>query len=241
MSNESLASWKSDASIALLGTLPLQTFDSAIVLVDRYLAANGGWVPEDPADPVGPGAPATGENALEAANSITQEQLERIYNIATNASIKLNFNIVQNLDPGLADNDIAVLIEETVGDFIASQFGCTVMELDEILSYDITVDRGGNTTADQRVQANAEVTSGDKLIDPVPISLSLARSRFDLDENWNVTYIYNEPGQDIVAMVERYVTTSYDNIDTSTLTQYVIKIDATTYELASGVVTTRNQ
>lgn len=235
MSNESLASWKTDTAIILLGTLPLQTLDSANVLVEDYLSATGGWVPEDPSDPVGPGEPASGETSPQAAQSIADEQLERVYNIDIAANIKVNFNLVQNLDPGLTDNDVIILIEETVNNFIADQFGCTNMELAEVTDFDTDIQRGGTTTADIRVMANAEVESGNKLIDPVAISLDLARDRFGLDDKWNVVYIYNEPDQDIVAQVEKYTDTTYTLLDNSSGTQHVVTIDAANYQLASGV------
>lgn len=235
MSNESLASWKTDTAIILLGTLPLQTLDSANVLVEDYLSATGGWVPEDPGDPTGPGEPASGETSPQAAQSIADEQLERVYNIRTEASIKLNFHLVQNLDPGLSDNDVIILIEETVNNFIAEQLGCTNMELTEVTSFETDIQRGGTTTQDIRDMAQADIESGDKLIDPVAISLSLARERFDLDDNWNVSYIYNEPDQDIVAQVERYTDTTYATLDPFSVTQHIVTIDTVNYQLASGV------
>lgn len=235
MSNESLASWKTDTAIILLGTLPLQTLDSANVLVEDYLSATGGWIPEDPLDPTGPGEPASGETSPQAAQSITDEQLERVYNIDIDANIKVNFHLVQNLDPGLTDEDVIVLIEETVNNFIAEQFGCTNMVLAEVDSFDTDIQRGGSTTQDIRQVAQAEVESGDKLIDPVAISLSLARQRFGLDDNWNVSFIYNEPDQDIVAQVERYTDTTYETIDPFSVTQHIVTIDAVNYQLASGV------
>ncbi len=235
MSNESLASWKTDTAIILLGTLPLQTLDSANVLVEDYLSATGGWVPEDPGDPTGPGEPASGETSPQAAQSIADEQLERVYNIDIDANIKLNFHLVQNLDPGLSDEDVIVLIEETVNNFIANQFGCTNMELAETTSFETEIQRGGNTTPDIRVVAQAEVESGDKLIDPVAICLSLARERFDLDDNWNVSYIYNEPDQDIVGQVERYTDTTYTTLDSFSVTQHIVTVDTANYQLASGV------
>ena len=239
MSNESLASWTTDTAIILLGTLPLQTLDSSTVLVEQYLSATGGWVPDDAGDPTGPGVPASGETTTQAANTITDEQLERIYNTKITANIDVGFHVVQNLDPGLSDDDVLVLIQETIENFLQSQFVCTSLSLDVLNESTGTTKQGGRTTADERVAAQAAVESGDKLIDPVHVSLKLARDRFDLDDLWNVSYIYNEPSQDIVALVERYTDTTYATLDPLTLTQNVVTIDATTYELASGVTKTR--
>ena len=239
MSNESLAAWKTDTAVVLLSTLPLQTLESATVLVDDYLAANGGWIPDDAGDPTGPGAPATGETAPEAANSITQEQLERVYDTRVTVNVDLDLHIVQNLDPGLSEQDVLVLIQETIESTITEQLACTRLELNSLNESSGITDQGGNTTAEQRVAANDAVESGDILVDPVSISLSLARQRFDLDDRWNVTFIYNEPDQDIVAQVERYTDTTYETLDIFTVTQHIVTIDNVSFKLASGVSKTR--
>lgn len=241
MSNDSLSSWKTDTAIILLGELPLQDLDSATARVELYLSQTGGWIPEDDSKPTGAGEPATGETQNEAADSITQEELERVYNIKVRANVNIDFHLVQNLDPGLSDEDVKILIEESVEAFIEQQFVCTTTEYIETIDYTTETDRDGNTTTEERVTANDEVTSGDKLIDPLSISLSFARDRYDLDVLWNATYMYNEPGRDIVTLVEKYINTSYETIDDSSVTQYVVTINATTYELATGSTTTRSQ
>lgn len=239
MSNESLASWKIDTSIILLGTLPLQTIDSALVLVEQYLSSTGGWIPEDSSDPTGPGEPASGESSQEAANTITDSQLGRIYNTQVTANIDVGFNVIQNLDTGLTNEEVLVLIQETIENFIQEQLGFTILSLNSMNSSDGTTKQGGKTTDAERIAADTDVKSGNKLIDPVSISLKLARERFDLDDFWNVTYIYNEPDQNIVAIVERYTSTTYTTLDPLTTTQNVVTMDATTYKLASGVTKTR--
>lgn len=242
MSNGSLSSWKTDTAIVLLGELPLQNLTSAKEKVEQYLSETGGWIPDDDSDPTGSGQPASGEDSAEAADSITEAEIARVYNTKVRADIKLDFHLVQNLDPDLSDEDVKTLIEETVQSFLVEQLGCTTTEFVELTDYEIENDRGGDTTAAQRVTADEEVKSGEKLIDPVSISLSYARDRFNLDDFWNVTYIYNEPTKDIVSLIERYTDPeTYEDLDIFTLTQYAITMDASSYELASGVVTTRDE
>ncbi len=241
MSNESLASWKTDTSILVLQELPLQTLTTAGVLVEDYLSSTGGWVPEDVGDPTGPGQPASGETAPEAAKTIAESQIERVYNNKITADLKVDFHIAQNLDPTLSDEDVLTLIQETIVDFLQNQLGCTTVAFNEFSGSTGVVGRSGYTTADERVTAHQQIESGEKLIDPVAIGLQIARDRFELDDFWNVTYIYTEQDQDIVVQVERYTDTNYTTLDPFTLTQQIVKIDATTYKLASGVSKTRSE
>lgn len=241
MSNESLASWTTDTAILVLDRLPLQTLASCTTLVTEYIGTTGGWIPDDPGQPLGPGQPASGQSQPEAADTIAEGQLERVYRTSVTADIKVNYSVIQNLDPGLSDNDVLVLIEESLADFLESQLDCTILKITEEPTFTGEVLRNGATTTEQRQEADTQIKSGEKLTTPLSIGLNYARQRFDLDDLWNATYIYTETNNDTVVLVEKYTTVTYDIVDNSSIDQHVVTMDSTTYKLASGLTKQRDQ
>jgi hypothetical protein len=207
------------------------------VLADDYLASTGGWVPDDILDPTGPGVPASGVTTGEAIQLIDDEQLTRIYSITGSGVVSFGTNFQINLDPGLSDNDVLAAIEAKLEDFVENQFEDTELSFVNLDSFTGTV-INGPTTASERQAIQNSIASGGKITNPKTIALVAARARWSLDNTFNVKYLYTVPTKDFFVRIVQYTNSSTYNTESATATnQYAIKLDRTTYQVTSGLVT----
>lgn len=238
MSNESLSAWKVDTSLQLVHELPYQTLESALVLVDDYVSATGGWIPDDPADPTGPGQPASGETQTEAAATITLEQMERMYTTNVNATINIDLTYVSKLVAGLSEEDVLVNIEEALGNWIEAQIEPTDTKFITMNSFTGSVTDGGLTTTDERTAIQTAVDysidNDTTLYNPKEIAVKVARETYNLDNTFNLTYIFTEVNNDLIFLVEKYLADNSD-LDLSDDSTYTISLDPATYVLTSGI------
>lgn len=238
MSNESLASWKVDVGNLVVKEIPFQTLETGIALADSYLAATGGWVPDDAGDPTGPGQPASGESQPQAATSIKEILLERIQNFATEASIRVNFQYFDNFsfDPNTDDSQQAIdAMRLKFRDFIEAQLVGTQLEFVELDTYTSEFRNIGPTTVDIRLEVQATIVAGGRIIDPKAIALSAARARWALDTTWNIEYVYTQENQELFFMLRKYNTEDYDTVDLTAEQQYAIKLDPVRYTVSGGL------
>ena len=242
MSNESLSAWKTDTSLIVVSKLPYQTLESALALVEDYLSATGGWIPDDVDVPTGPGVPASGATQTEAATTITEEQLETMYTSDLTATITLNLSLVSKLSAGLSSDDVLASIEDALTSWIESQVESTDMNFISLDSYSGTVVSGGRTTTSERVSiknaVDDSINNGTTLYDPKEIALKVTREQYNLDNTFNVTYIFTETDNDLIFLIEKYLTNMTD-LNLSDDNTYTVSLDAATYTLTSGIVKKR--
>ncbi len=243
MSNVSLSAFRTDVSILVVDRLPFQSMDTARILVEDYISATGGWVPDNAGDPTGPGVPASGENQDQMATSVKNEQIARIYNVGVDANIKINMDFVTKLTVGLTDEQVSAAIEDSLKTFIEQQLASTALEFVDMNSFTGTVIADGFTTQAVRVIIKDNVNNFidgtiDKLIDSRDIALWNTRQRYGLDDTFNVTYIFTETDNDLVFQIEKYVS-SMENLDVSDPNIYIITLDPADYKVTSGIIRQR--
>lgn len=239
MSNESVAAWKSDVAFLVVQEVPYQTLETGIALADSYLAATGGWIPDDAGDPTGPGQPASGKSQPQAAEAIKEILLERIQNFETEATIRVNFQFFDNFsfDPDTDDSQQAIdAMRLKFRDFIEFQLEDTQLELVELDTYTSDFRNIGLTTAEIRVEIQNTILAGGRIIDPKAIALTAARARWGLDNTWNVEYVYIQEGQELFFMLRKYLSEDYDIVDSTSDKQYAIKLDPVRYNVSGGLI-----
>lgn len=240
MSSLDLSGWRSSTAIAVTNILPLQTFESSLVLVESYLASTGGWVPDSPTNPTGPGQPVTGEMPTDAAISIKNQQYARVYTIKATADIRLDFTYVANLASGQTDDDVLVAIQNGVKQFLETQLGRTSLSLDSMISLTGTINSNGLTTSSQRLSIFEEESQG-ILNDPRAIALNMTKNTYGLDDLWNVESTYTEVNGKIVVIMAKYTELSFGTLDTSVVQRYVISVNPGQYLIETGLFINPNQ
>lgn len=241
MSNESLASWKLDVGTLVVQEIPFQTLETGIALADSYLAATGGWIPDDAGDPTGPGQPASGETQTEAAASIKTILLERIQNFETEATIRVNFQLFDNFsfDETTDDKQQAIdAMQLKFRDFIEFQLQSTKLEFVELDTYTSDFQNIGPTTTEIRVEIQNTILAGGRIIDPKAIALSAARARWGLDNTWNIEYVYTQENQELFFMLQKYLSENYAIVDTTETLIFSIKLDPARYTVTGGLTIT---
>ena len=202
MSTESVQAWKTDVAYLVVQEIPFQTLESGLTLAESYLAATGGWFPDDVSDPTGPGNPVSGETAPEAAETIKQTLLERIQDFTIEeANIRVKFHYVDNFsfceEEGDDRQQSIDAMRIRFKDFIEFQLEDTKLEFIELDEYTADFENIGYTTEAQRQAIQATLVAGGKIIDPKAIALTAARSRWGIDNTWNITYVYYQVDQEI--------------------------------------------
>jgi hypothetical protein len=237
-SNFTFISWRNTTAGVLIGTLPLQDFSSAISLVESYLSDTGGWNPDDVGDPTGLGEPVSGETPEQAAINITNQQLNSVYQSEITGQLTFKANFIKNLGSGLSESVVLSTIESEFAQFIENQFDNIIIQFESLDTFTGTV-ISGPTTAAERVLINNLIVSGDKLINPKAIALSLSRNRFSLDNTYNVSFLYTQTDKELVILIEKYTSTAYTNLDLSVDNQFIISLDSKSYHITTGVTKSR--
>jgi len=233
MGTFTLSGWIQSAAAGVVETVPLQDFESSLVLAEDFLGTQGGWNPDDPADPTGFGEPVSGVSLQDAIVLITIQQQERIYH--TDVSGVLNFRVIMNnnLSPGLDDESVSANLVDLLDDFIQANLISTNIEFVDIPSYTSTV-TNGPTDASTRQAIQNTITAGGQIIDPYAIGLGAARAEYSLDNTYNVQYLYTEPNKALFVMVIKYTDNLYSTVDTTADARYGITLDPVSYRTAGG-------
>jgi len=234
VSSLDLSGWRSSTAIAVTSILPLQTFESSLVLTESYLATTGGWVPDNPGNPTGPGQPVTGESPDQAAISIKNQQYARVYTVKVTADLRLNFTYVANLATGQPNEDVLVAIQNGVQDFLETQLGRTSLTLDSVVNLTGSISTNGLTTSSQRLSIYEEESQG-ILNDPRAIALDMAKNTYALDDLWNVESTYTEANGKIVVIMAKYTELSFGTLDNNVLQRYVISVNPGQYLVETGL------
>jgi len=233
MSTFTLSGWIQSAAAGVVEAVPLQDFESSLALAEDFLGTQGGWNPDDPADPTGLGEPATGVTLDESITLITIQQQERIYH--TDVSGVLNFRIIMNnnLSPDLDDTSVLANLVDLLDDLVQANLLQTNIEFVDIPSYTGVV-TNGPTDSSTRLNIQSTLTAGGQIIDPYAIGLSVARAEYNLDDTYNIEYLYTEPNKALFVMVIKYTDNLYSTVDTTADARYGITLDPVSYRTAGG-------
>lgn len=233
MSTTTLAGWKNTVVLNVAQNLPLQTYEKALLLVEDYLSAIGGWTPDEEEDPTGFGQPKNGIAEDAAAQAIIMEQFKRIYACDVSATLNVRLNMDVNLPVGLDQNSVLAALEGVLNDWLTAQLEGAKVTVNAISSFTAEIVNDGIVSTSDMVKINA-ATAVEKVIDPRAIALKTARERYILDSTWNVSKFYTEAGSDLVFIIEKYRNTTYLERDTSATHYHVIKLNSVKYTLISG-------
>lgn len=234
----SLDGWKVTATGALVHRLPLQSYASALVLVEAYLSNVGGWTPTDPADPLGEGEPANSATPEEAADDIAETQYANVYDMDIAVPVVLSVRFPRKLNSSLTEEQALAAIQPLIENWLEGRIDETTVPF-RISSVGIatgSVESSGEQTTANRVEIQETIAAGGKLIDPRAIAVSLARSRYDLDETWNASTVYTEDSQPIVVIVEKYLDDDYEFLDPDAEQKYVLEVNSDTYTVTAGSI-----
>ena len=235
MTNLTLNGWIRSVAAGVVESLPLQEFESALVLAENFLATQGGWNPDDPGDPNGPGEPTSGVSLETSIALITLQQLERIYRVDVSANMNFRIILNENLTTGLSDADVLTNITDRLTDVVEANLENTNLELIDIPSYTGTV-TNGPTTSQERRDIQTLIQTGGHIIDPDAIGLSVARAMFPIDNTYNVEYLYTEPAKVLFLQVTKYTDTLYETIDSTATSKFGITLDAISFKTTGGVI-----
>lgn len=235
MTNLTLNGWKASVATGVVESLPLQDFESALILAESFLATQGGWNPDDAGDPTGPGVPVSGVSLETSIILITLQQLERVYHVDVSANMNFRIVLNENLAIGLTDEAVLTNIADRLTDVVEANLENTNIELVDIPDFtgDVT---NGPTTAEERRSIQTLIESGGRIIDPYAIGLIVARGMFSLDNTYNVEYLYTEPAKVLFLQITKYTDTLYENFDLTATSKFGITLDAISFKTTSGVV-----
>ncbi len=235
MANLTLNGWIQSVAAGVVETVPLQDLESALVLAEDFLGTQGGWVPDTMGDTTGPGVPASGISTSDAIITITVQQRDRIYH-ADVAGV-LNFQLImnENLSPGLDDATVLANLVDRLDEVVKANLLNTNIKFVEIPSYtgDVT---NGATDATERQALQTLITAGGQIINAKAIGLIVARGEYNLDNTYNVQYLYTEQGKGLFVMVVKYTDNLYTTEDDSATNRYGITLDPISYRTAGGTV-----
>ena len=235
MANLTLSGWKASVAAGVVETVPLQDFQSALVLAEDFLATQGGWQPDDALDPTGPGVPASGVSLEDSILLIGIDRIGRVYHVDVTGTLNFRIKMNENFPQGLTDQEVFDNIAMRLDDLVEANFAKTTMAVEDVTSFGGTVTAGPTTQSD-RADIQNQITSGGRLIDPLPIGLNAARASFNLDNTFNVEYIYTEPNKALFISVIKYTDTVYQTVEPGQTQKYAITLDPVSYKTTGGTV-----
>ncbi len=227
----------------VLAELPLQSLDSAIILVDAYISNVGGWIPVNPLDPTGLGALFNGFTEQQAADEITEQEFETIYDLNFNVTVTLNVQMIAKLTTGLSLVEAAGSMANQVSLFLSNTINNSPIPLRVPVSgvgTQVVVDdfslMGGYTTPAIRLAIAADIVSTTKEVDYKGLALQFVQNTYGVDNTWNVESVYAEVNQSIAIIIRKYIDVSYTALDSAVTTIYVMNVSPVTYQIVTGVI-----
>ncbi len=227
-----LAEWKAEVLAGIIVTLPMQDETYSTPLVDAYVNANGGWVPDSLLDPTGDGHLANSATPETAISEIVAAEYSRIYESSLSITLDLNYSVFANLAPNLNEDDIRAALStpfrDMISDYLISK-GFTVSNL--VLEETNSTEDGVYSSA-RRVAMEAETP----LHSVSAIALAEARIRFGLNNLWSISHAYvRDDSQNVAMILRKYTTLSFSTIDLGATFFYLIKVDPITKRIITGV------
>lgn len=236
-----LNGWKSAAANLLVTTVPLQTFDGSLLLIDSYLASVGGWIPDIETDPVGAGVPANGKTPTQAVEDISLERYSRVHRVSSTVTLEIDMEYITNLIPGQTDEDIITQVKSSITDIIQTHLQKTPFIFNQVVDIAGSVITDGNTTDIERRELDTLIINGKIRHDPRAIALYYARTVNMVDQTWNVSSVYVESNNPIVVVISKYINDQYTTIDNTVDHEYIVNINATDYRIIGGITKTLNR
>jgi len=233
---DTLSGWTITTITLVLEKLPLQTYDSAKLLVDNYLTSVGGWTPDVIADPTGFGQPADGSTTTAAAGIIVNNQLAKMHHISATVNVDLTMDILANLPSGQTDSAILSQITSVVKNTINTQLANTTMSLDSVNTVNGSVTPDGTITAAQRADIETAITTNSYQSDPRAIGVVNARRIYSLDDTWSIQSYYTETSTEISIIIQKYEDKTFSKIDTAVSKIYIISIQSDGFTVIGGTV-----
>lgn len=234
MANLTLNGWKASVAAGVVETVPLQTLETALVLADDFLGTQGGWNPDDAGDPTGPGEPVSGISLSDAIVLITLQQRDRIYHVDVAGVLNFRILLNENLSPGLDEATVIANVTDILDNVVQANLLNTNIEFVDIPSFTGVV-TNGPTDAAERQAIQQTILAGGQIIDPKAIGLTVARTEYNLDNTYNVQYLYTEPNKSVFVMVIKYTTDLYETVDSGNQ-RFGITLDPVSYRTAGGTV-----
>lgn len=230
-----LSQWKKNVSGLVMGMLPGHDRTSATILVETYLTSTGGWSPDSTTAPQGEGDPVSGDTEQEAAISVRDTELARIFTGVSTVEITIKVGSVANMAPGSSDSSLTDELDAKLQSRVEAALALSDID---VLSFDwagssITSREGGSLDQSERQSISTEALSSGIDSDPVAIALAWARSAYGLDDTWGADRVYIRAStEEAYVSVKKYTNNLLSTLDGSTTYYYEIAIGTT-----SGVVT----
>jgi len=231
-----LNGWRTSATNGLVESIPLQTFDDALILVDEYIATVGGWIPSEITDPTGEGVLNTGESPTEAIASIVDGRLDRVHRLQATMNVEVNLDFITNFAIGQSDEDIIAQMQPLIEAFVQRQLTKSPLSYVGVTDLSGVLLRGGDLNAQERVDLEVDLAAGQTLQSPLAVAVRTARTLYGLDNTWTANTVYTEPNSPIVVIIRKFVDTSFASLEQGIDQQYVINVNQDDYNITGGVI-----
>lgn len=235
MTHTTLALWKQNIAIRLMTDVPTMDLDSGISAAENYLSQTGGWLPDDPGNPVDLGKPVSGLSDTQIVAVILNDIQQSQYQFDAVVTVPISLTMFTNLSPGLDASQIKDTILTAMRNYIERSMADLPIHPNVNASSYTSVSSNviGITTGPQRVAYNAGISA-----DPVPIlskALQQARSRFGLSDLWNFSNIYARDTNTAGAVLQLYIS-GFDVVDVSETRRLVVEFHLDNGTIVSGIL-----
>ncbi len=225
--------WKHNVAAIIITQVPLQSMDSALVLVDAYLNDNPGSTTEQV-----------------AADAITEAQYDTIYDLNVGCTVTFDVQMAEKLTAGLTIQVARDAMKNQISAFLTDHINnsdipfrlrsVNLNSIHEVAARStlgvVTTTNDQTTTQTVRQSIAGDLAGTDKIFDYKANGLLYARNTYGLDNTWNVDSVYTEPNGPIVLQIKKYASTTYELLDGFSTTVYVLTISPDTYGIVSGII-----
>ena len=208
--------WIINTAGLVMDLLPGFSYDDAKPLAEDYLTDAGGWVPDDGGEPVGEGAPDSGETPDEAALEISLVAIGDTNTVQITVPVSVTMSYTGSLPTGTSTADIVNAGKTSLQNAIAAQLAGSGFEYNEVVWADAaTTSRfGGSLGQAARAAVQAEILANVNLVDPAAVAVSHVRYHYGLGDTWMTYKLYTREDHSIVAWIRKYTTNTYTTEDT---------------------------
>lgn len=203
--------WKLNIGQRVTVALPSNTLDSAMVLADSWLTANGGW-------DGGEGQPSGGESDDDVVAAIAADEIAKTNTVTITMPVLIKVSMVGNFASGTSTGDMVSAMQSAVEARLDAAFvGRDGAQLYEYLWGDETASvraEGSLSSASmQAIQAAIEFDS--TFVDPAAVATAAVRTLHSLPTTWICSSLYTRGNgsEPIVATVTKFVNTTYSSAD----------------------------
>lgn len=233
--------WKLSTAQLLMAALPTHDLTSALALTEAWLAAEGGWVPDDVGDPTGEGEPTGGEDPSAASAALAAEQLAGVNVVLVDVPVVLRLALTGRFPSGETDEDMAEALQGDAEARVAAALGAGATVSVEEYDWDssVVVESAARGSIDASGRAAVAAEAAGSPLDPAAVATAHARAALGLGDTWVCDSLYtrdNESGRPIAATVRKYTTTAYTTLDSGEARVVVVRVDRASGRPASLVI-----